>query len=77
MIDEAGNARITDFGLAKVIRGSNSIPSTSEGQGQTLRWSAPEIFESEKAASERSDVYSFAMVTIEVGEPWIFVIFLV
>ena len=74
MIDQSGNARITDFGLAKIIRGSNSLPSTSEGQNQTLRWTAPEILESGIAASEESDVYSFAMVTIEVGEPFIFVI---
>lgn len=69
MIDELGNPRITDFGLAKIIRGSNSLPSTSDGQSQTLRWTAPEISKFGKAASEESDVYSFAMVTIEVGEP--------
>ena len=77
MIDESGNARITDFGLAKIIRGSNSLQSTSEGQGQTLRWTAPEILESGKIASEESDVYSFAMVTIEVGESSIFAILII
>jgi serine/threonine protein kinase len=68
MIDEFGNARITDFGLAKIIRGSDSLASTSEGHGPTLRWTAPEIFEFGNMVSEESDVYSFSMVTIEVGE---------
>lgn len=74
MIDESGNARITDFGLAKIIRGSHSLPSTSEGHGPTLRWTAPEIFESGKMVGEETDIYSFAMVTIEVREPSIFAI---
>ena len=67
MIDESGNARITDFGLTKIVRGSNSVPSTSRGQGQTLRWTAPELLESDDVVTKESDVHSFAMVVIEVG----------
>ena len=67
MVDESGNARITDFGLATIVRGSNSVPSTSAGLGQSLRWTAPEVLNSDKVATKESDVYSFAMVIIEVG----------
>ena len=79
MIDESGNARITDFDLAKFIfiRDSVSFQSISEVQDQTLRWTAPETLESGKAESEESDVYSFAMVMIEVGEPSIFAILMI
>ena len=68
MVDEAGSARITDFGLAKLVRGTNSMPSTSDGQGQSLRWTAPEILERGGAATMESDVYSFGVVVIEVGQ---------
>lgn len=66
MVDEFGNARITDFGLAVIVRDPNSLASPTEDQGHTLRWTAPEILKSDKA-SERSDVFSFGMVIIEVG----------
>ena len=67
VIDDFGNPRITDFGLATIVRDPNSYVSTSEDQGHTLRWTAPEIFGGE-AATRESDVFSFGMVIIEVSE---------
>jgi len=66
MVDEFGNPRITDFGLATIARGSNSLPSTSNDQTQTFRWTAPEISSSSEAGSKAADVFSFGMVMIEV-----------
>ena len=66
MVDGSGNARITDFGITKLVRGTSSIPSGSDGQGESLRWTAPEILEHGGPATVESDIYSFGMVVIEV-----------
>lgn len=69
MVDGSGDVRITDFGLATIARDPTSFVSTSENQGQTLRWTAPEALASGLATKE-SDVFSFGMVMIEVsGNP--------
>ena len=67
MVDESGNARITDFGLATIARDTNSLMSTSSDQTQAIRWTAPEISTSNEAATKASDVFSLGMVIIEVG----------
>ena len=72
MVDEYGSARITDFGLTKLVRGTSSIPSTSDGQGESLRWTAPEILEHGGPATVESDIYSFGVVVIEVRQQSIF-----
>lgn len=66
LVDSSGNARITDFGLSTIARDPSSFVSTFENQSQTLRWTAPEILESDQAATKESDVFSFGMVMIEV-----------
>ena len=38
--------------------------------GYTPRWTAPEMFLENPISSKESDVFSFAMVAIEVGESW-------
>ena len=65
-VDDAGRARITDFVLARVIRTVASVRSTSDGYGHTARWTAPEILNEEGSHSKEADVFSFAMVMIEV-----------
>jgi len=64
-VDSSGRARITDFGLATVTRNLDSIRSASDDQGHTVRWTAPEIL-NEGTYSKEADVFSFAMVMIEV-----------
>ena len=67
MVDNSGNARITDFGLATIARDSDSLVDGSDDQCHTFRWTAPEILNSSAAVSKASDVFSFGMVMIEVG----------
>jgi serine/threonine protein kinase len=65
MVDNSGNARIMDFGLATIARDSNSLVSTCDDHGSTFRWAAPEVLGAEPI-SKASDVFSFGMVMIEV-----------
>jgi len=65
-VDDAGLARITDFGLATVTQNLDSMRTASEDQGHTARWTAPEILTEEGTYSKEADIFSFAMVMIEV-----------
>lgn len=65
-MDAAGHARITDFGLALVTQNLDSIRNASGEHEQSGRWIAPEILDGRGTYSEEADVFSFAMVTIEV-----------
>lgn len=64
-MDESSRARIADFGLATVTLNLDSIPSASCHHGHTPRWTAPEVL-TEGTYSKEGDVFSFAMVMIEV-----------
>ena len=66
LVDAASHARITDFGLATVTQNLDSIRSASGDHGHTARWTAPEILSEEGSYSKEADVFSFAMVAIEV-----------
>ena len=66
LVDDAGHARITDFGLATVTQNLDSMRTTSEDHGHTARWTAPEILTEEGTYSKEADIFSFAMVMIEV-----------
>ena len=63
LVDAAGHARITDFGLAQDL---DAMQSALNDQGRTVRWTAPEILNEEGTFSKEADVFSFAMVMIEV-----------
>ena len=65
-MDDTGYARITDFGLATVTKNLDSVRSASDYQGQAARWTAPEILKDNGAFTTAVDVFSFAMVMIEV-----------
>ena len=69
-MDDADHARLTDFGLATVTQNLDSIRSASEDRGHTARWTAPEILKEEGTYSKEADVFSFAMVMIEVRYEW-------
>ena len=64
-MDDSGRARITDFGLAVVIQNFDSTGSASSHGGHAPRWTAPEVLDG-GVYSKKSDVFSFAMVMIEV-----------
>ena len=66
-MDASGNARITDFGLAIVTQDLDSLRGGSGECGDGTRWIAPEILKDRGTYSKEADVFSFAMVTIEVS----------
>ena len=65
LVDTTGRAQITDFGLATFTQDLDSMRNTSAEDGDSARWIAPEIFD-RGTYSKESDVFSFAMVMIEV-----------
>ena len=65
-MDDEGHARISDFGLATIAQDFDSMRSMSEDHGHTARWTAPEILKETGTYSKEADVFSFAMVMIEV-----------
>ena len=65
-MDSSGSARITDFGLGVVTHDLDSIRSGSDECEDSARWIAPEVLDGRRAYSKEGDVFSFAMVTIEV-----------
>jgi len=71
LVDATGHARITSFGLATVTKDLDSIRSTTEYHGFASRWTAPEILKGDGTFSKESDIFSFAMVMIEVRYEWV------
>lgn len=66
LIDKGGHARLTDFGLTSIIPGEYPVASPQEAHiTSTTMWVAPEILGGDPVSKE-GDVFSFAMVTIEV-----------
>ena len=63
-MDDSGNARIADFGFATVTQNLDSMQSAHCQRG-TPRWTAPEVLD-EGSYSKEADIFSFAMVMIEV-----------
>ena len=65
--------KLTDFGLAVNVGGSTaSLRTLSAGAG-TVAYQAPEQFEEEPQFSEANEVYSYAVVLLELlhgGRPW-------
>ena len=59
LIDNSGRARVTEFGLAGVTQ------SAPHQHVHTARWAAPEVL-NEAPRSKEADIFSFAMVMIEV-----------
>jgi len=67
LVDTTGHAMITDCGLAVVTQNLDSMRSTPDEHGHgALRWIAPEILANQGTFSKEADVFSFAMVMIEV-----------
>ena len=66
LVDSTGHAMITDCGLAIVTRNLDSIRGAPDEHGHSTRWIAPEILDNRGTFSKEADVFSFAMVMIEV-----------
>ena len=66
LVDAAGNARITGPGLAAITHDLDSIRNALDDCDNSARWIAPEILVNRGTYTKEADVYSFAMVTIEV-----------
>ena len=65
LVDNSDTARIVDFGFTMVTQNSDSIQGPSSQRGYTPQWAAPEAL-IEGAYSKEGDIFSFAMVIIEV-----------
>jgi serine/threonine protein kinase len=65
LVNDSGHACIADFGLATVAKTLDSIESATCQRGHSARWAAPEVL-GEGTHSKEADVFSFAMVMIEV-----------
>ena len=65
-VDAEGHARITVFGRAAITHSLNYIERTSAGHSHSLQWLAPEILGGWGTYSKEGDIFSLAMVAIEV-----------
>ena len=65
-MDAVGHVRITDFGLTTVTQNLDAMRKASDEDEDSARWIAPEILDGRGTYSKEADVFSFAMVTIEV-----------
>ena len=63
LVDASGRARITDFGSAQ---SREIFYQTTMSYSHTARWTAPEILDGDGEACKQTDIFSFAMVMIEV-----------
>ena len=72
LIDEKGSPRLSDFGLCSITRNIDSVNASTPFRGSTVRYSAPEILDTSgdfkrKKPTNKTDVYSFSMVIVEVS----------
>ena len=64
MVGADSRARITGFRLAQNQDVAENAPTTAGG---AKRWTAPEILQGRDEPSKQADIFSFAMVMVEVG----------
>jgi len=76
LIDNNKNAVLCDFGLASITADAESAHASTVNSAGSIRWMAPErlsIFDGHPEPAVRvtreSDMYSLAMVVIEVRPP--------
>lgn len=73
LIDNAGTARVADFGLMIMADlGTILLSETTVSSGGTLRWMGPELLDPERFGSNgrptcESDCYALGMVVYEVS----------
>ncbi|XP_078126623.1 receptor-interacting serine/threonine-protein kinase 4-like [Sander vitreus] len=63
LLDDALNAKLTDFGLARISCSVTQVSKNSESLGGTINYMPPEAFESTSYEPTRSfDIYSFGIL---------------
>jgi serine/threonine protein kinase len=65
LVDETGHPLIMSLGSTSVVDEGNSAEDDRGGPDSTEQWAAPEILNG-GAYTEQGDVFSFAMLAIEV-----------
>ncbi|KAF8526299.1 kinase-like domain-containing protein [Hysterangium stoloniferum] len=70
MIDDAGHARIIDFGLSRILSDTQG-EDIYHPSGTSLWWSAPELLIEGAVCTKSSDIYAFGSTILEVltGSP--------
>ncbi|KAE8698206.1 putative receptor-like protein kinase [Hibiscus syriacus] len=67
LLDHEFHLKISDFGLAKLCRGTYTVVSMIEARG-TIGYIAPEVFcRNIGSISHKSDVYSYGMMILEMA----------
>ncbi len=68
LIDAQGNAKITDFGLAKLLEhGPRDVTLTGTGQVMgTVQYMAPEQYRTPQTVDHRADIFSLGVVFYEM-----------
>lgn len=67
LLDDQYQAKIGDFGLAKIKLETNSTTTKTKSGMGTTRWRAPELFKRGANPNAASDVYSYGMVLWEIA----------
>ena len=67
LVDHLGRAHITDFSLAAANQNQCLTCSVAKTHDPTMRWIAPEVLDETGSLTKKADVFSFAMVMIEVS----------
>ncbi|KAG8924733.1 hypothetical protein FRC02_010217 [Tulasnella sp. 418] len=67
LVDDEGHARITDFGLSRIMEEGHTGWTTSTGISGTHRWMAPELLLTERSnPTTEADVYSVTLLVLEI-----------
>jgi serine/threonine protein kinase len=64
LMDESWTAKISDFGLARLLKRGHSI--TKIGDDGASRYLAPELQKEDASVSVKADIYSFGVVLLEI-----------
>ncbi|KAG8893605.1 hypothetical protein FRB99_001852 [Tulasnella sp. 403] len=65
LVNNAGEAMLSDFGLSKFLEAKPSGLSTSPMVMGAMRWRAPELFTDNSGSTTQSDIYSFGCLVLE------------
>jgi eukaryotic-like serine/threonine-protein kinase len=65
LLDADGRCYLTDFGIARITSDLTQLTSTGDVLG-TVDYVAPELFEEERRADTRSDLYSLGVLLFEM-----------